>query len=381
MVFKPLSEDYIKKFFKKDENGRFYTSSDGGKGKPRYKRYLSDIQGIAMDTVWNNIKMIGSISMEKERVGYPTQKPETLLERIIKASSNEGDIVADFFCGSGTTLAVAEKLGRKWIGSDLGKFSIHTTRKRMIDVQRNLKQAGKYYRSFEILNLGKYERQHYIGVNPNLHRKEQEKQLAEKEEEFIELILKAYKSERIDSFRTFNGKKSGRFVAIGPVNLPVSRLYVEEIIKECIEKKITKVDILGFEFEMGLFPNIQEHAKSKGVDLSLKYIPRDVFDKRAVERNQVQFNDVAYIEVKPYIENGKVSIELTDFSVFYNQDNSDNVAKSLKKGSSKIIVENGNIVKINKSKTENITKEILTKNWSDWIDYGQLTLILRVKKR
>ena len=70
---------------------------------------------------------------------YPTQKPEALLERIINASSNEGDLVADFFCGSGTTAAVAEKLGRKWIASDLGKFAIHTTRKRMIGVQRQLK--------------------------------------------------------------------------------------------------------------------------------------------------------------------------------------------------------------------------------------------------
>lgn len=74
---------------------------------------------------------------------YPTQKPAELLERIIKASSNEGNIIADFFCGSGTTLAVAEKLGRKWIGSDLGKFAIHTTRKRMIAVQRELKKEGK----------------------------------------------------------------------------------------------------------------------------------------------------------------------------------------------------------------------------------------------
>ncbi len=75
-------------------------------------------------------------SQARERLGYPTQKPEALLERIIKASSNEGDLVADFFCGSGTTAAVAEKLGRKWIVSDLGKFAIHTTRKRMIGVQR-----------------------------------------------------------------------------------------------------------------------------------------------------------------------------------------------------------------------------------------------------
>ena len=87
-----------------------------------------------------------------------------MLDRIIKSSSNEGDIIADFFCGSGTTFAVAEKLGRKWIGSDLGKFAIHTTRKRMIGVQRELKSEGKNYRAFEILNLGKYERQHYIGI-------------------------------------------------------------------------------------------------------------------------------------------------------------------------------------------------------------------------
>ena len=70
----------------------------------------------------------------------PTQKPEDLLERIILASSNEGDLVADFFAGSGTTLSVAEKLNRKWLGSDLGKFSIHAIRKRMISVQRELKK-------------------------------------------------------------------------------------------------------------------------------------------------------------------------------------------------------------------------------------------------
>ena len=81
--------------------------------------------------------------MSKERSDYPTQKPEGLIERIIKASSNEGDLVADFFCGSGTTLAVAEKLGRKWVGSDLGKFGIHTSRKRLIGVQRELKRKIK----------------------------------------------------------------------------------------------------------------------------------------------------------------------------------------------------------------------------------------------
>ncbi len=171
MVFKPYSDEYIKHFFKKDENGRLYTSADGGRGKPRYKRYLNECDGIAMDTVWDDIKMIGNIAHKNERVGYPTQKPEELLKRVIEASSGEGDIVADFFCGSGTTGAVAEKLGRRWIMSDLGKFAIHTTRKRMISVQRDLKDSGKNYRSFEILNLGKYERQHYMQINQNSDEK------------------------------------------------------------------------------------------------------------------------------------------------------------------------------------------------------------------
>ncbi len=237
----------------------------------------------------------------KEKVGYPTQKPEALLERIIKASSNEGDLVADFFCGSGTTAAVAKKLGRKWIVTDLGKFAIHTTRKRMIGVQRDLKKDGKDYRAFEILNLGKYERQHYIGVNSSLREVEQQKQLEEKEKAFIELILRAYSAEKAESFVSFQGKKAGRLIAIGPVNLPVTRLFIEEIILECRKNQITRVDVLGFEFEMGLFPNVLQEAKDKGIDLAPKYIPAEVFDKRAVEQNQVVFHDVAFIEVKSII--------------------------------------------------------------------------------
>src|ERR1035438_6806223 len=138
----------------------------------------------------------------RERTGYPTQKPEALLERIVAASSNPGDLVADFFGGSGTTAAVAEKLGRKWITSDLGNFAIHTTRKRLIGVQRELKASGKDYRAFEILNLGKYERQHYVGVNPNLREAEQQAQLAQKEAAFLELILRAYRAEKTDGFRS-----------------------------------------------------------------------------------------------------------------------------------------------------------------------------------
>jgi DNA modification methylase len=116
-------------------------------------------------------------SAAAERVDYPTQKPEALLDRFINASSDKGGLVADFFCGSGTTAAVAEKLGRRWIVPDLGKFAIHMTHKRIIGVQRQLKAEGKNYRAFEILNLGKYERQHYIGVNPNLREAEQQRRV------------------------------------------------------------------------------------------------------------------------------------------------------------------------------------------------------------
>jgi len=262
-----------------DSDGRrFWSIRSVGK---IYKYY--DDEKITPADVWTDISHIQQ--KDPQRTGYPTQKPISLIERIIKGGSATGDIVCDFFSGSGTTAVVAEKLGRKWIVSDLGKFAIHTTRKRMIDVQRELKATGKVYRAFEILNLGKYERQYYIGVNTDLRAEQRQQQLKAKESAFLELILRAYRAEKTDGFTSFHGKKAGRLVVIGPVNMPVSRLFIEEIILECRKNHITEVDILGFEFEMGLFPNIFGEARERGIDIAPKYIPRDVFDKRAVERN------------------------------------------------------------------------------------------------
>jgi DNA modification methylase len=332
------------------------------------KSYWDEVaEGKPVPTIWPDMMTLQAQSGES--LGYATQKPEALLERIIKASSNEGNLIADFFCGSGTTAAVAEKLGRKWIVSDLGKFAIHTTRKRMIGVQRQLKATGKDYRAFEILNLGKYERQHYIGVNPNLREEEQRKQIEEKEAAFLDLILRAYRAEKVENFACFNGKKAGRLVVVGPVNLPVTRLFVEEIILECRKKHITKVDILGFEFEMGLFPNVLDEARAKGIDIAPKYIPAEVFDKRAVEKNQVVFHDVAAIEVKPHVKKNSVAMELTDFSVFYSQDSIANAEATIKNKRSRIVVEKGQIVKVSKDKNGIVSRAVLTKNWTDWIDY------------
>ena len=360
-----------------DAAGQLYWPANED-GMPRLKRFLDEQKGVPIQSLWDDIFAVNS--QAKEDTSYATQKPEALLERIIKASSNDGDMVADFFCGSGTTAAVAEKLGRKWIVSDLGKFGVHTTRKRMIGVQRGLKAEGKDYRAFEILNLGKYERQHFIGVNPDLREEQKQQQLAAKEAAFLDLILRAYRAEKTDGFATFHGKRAGRLVAIGPVNLPVTRLFVEEIILECRKKHITKVDILGFEFEMGLFPNVLDEARAKGIDIAPKYIPADVFDKRAVERNQVVFHDVAFIEVKPHVNGSTVAVELTDFSVFYSQDSIANAEASLKNKGSRIVVEKGQIVKVSKDKDGIVTRETLTENWTDWIDYWSVDFDFESKR-
>ena len=183
-----------------------------------------------------------------------------MIERIIEASSSEGDLIADFFCGSGTTAAVAEKLGRKWITTDLGRFSIHTARKRLIGVQRELQANGKDFRAFELLNLGKYERQFFMDDLTNGKRKA-------KEDLYVDLILEAYKAKRIDGHATLHGSKAGRFVNVGPLDVPVTQSRLMDIFEECRQKLYTQVDVLGFEFEMGLTPQFIQELKEKGLSL------------------------------------------------------------------------------------------------------------------
>lgn len=123
----PYRSEYIKKMFRyRDENGRLYRKRRGG------KQYLDERPGTLIGDVWNDIYSFQTVTRSKEYLKYPTQKPEALLERIIKASSNEGDIVADFFCGSGTTLAVAKKLNREWIGVDNNPNAIKISKKRLM---------------------------------------------------------------------------------------------------------------------------------------------------------------------------------------------------------------------------------------------------------
>ncbi|MEA1994957.1 MAG: site-specific DNA-methyltransferase, partial [Campylobacterota bacterium] len=322
--------------------------------------------GRQPEDVWQ-IAIINS--QAKERLDFPTQKPETLLETIVKASSNEGDLVADFFCGSGTSCAVAEKLGRKWICADLGRFAIHTTRKRMIEVQRRSKRENKAYRAFEILNLGKYERKYFLGVNTDLPEQEQQKQLEQKQEQYINLILEGYKAKRIEGFKILHGQKAQRFIYVGPIDFPVTKAIIDDIYKECQEKLITNVDVLGFEFEMGLKPYVEQEMKDAGVNLKLKNIPREVFDRRAVEKGQVKFYDVAYLEIEPIIKGKTVKIKLKDFITSFTQDDLEEIEQAMKKGSNKVVIEDGNIVRLTKDKDGILIREVLTKKWTDWIDY------------
>ena len=328
-----------------------------------------------VDDVWR-IRCLQPAN-KKEWLEYDTQKPENLIERIIEMSTHEGDLVADFFVGSGTTAAAAERLGRKWITTDLGKFAIHTTRKRLIGVQRERKAAEQDFRAFEVLNLGRYERQAYLNVGGRLTGTQKAQALAQKENEFRELILRAYKAtgfggnegaQAQDGF--FHGARNGRLVVIGPVNLPVGRLFVEEVITECRKRGASRVDVLAF--EMGLFPAALEEARSKGIDLTPKYIPAEVFDRRAVEKGQVVFHDISFVEATPrYDKKSKlaVKIELTDFSVYYTQGAAEAAIAAMKEGKSEVMCEQGQLYKVSKSKEGIVKKEKLTKHWTDWVDY------------
>ncbi len=315
-----------------------------GEGKvPRRKIYRNEL-GVRCKDVWTDIG--------KERVySYATQKPEKLLERIISASSNPGDLVADFFCGSGTTLAVAEKMGRKWIGSDLGKFSINTARKRLITVQRELKDSNQDFRSFEILTIGSYQAD--IGDTQN---------------EFDGLIISAYGGEKLNN-SPFAGRKVNTYIAVGPKDLPCSRDYVDELVEECIKRNVTSLDILAFEFGMGVIPEAQEYALSKGVRLTLKHIPREVFDKRAIAANAVKFSDVGFLDAKFEVNKRELRVELTDFSIHYSQDVLKQTGDELDKNKSTLILDDGVIKKVTKDKDGIVKIETVTTSWLDWIDY------------
>lgn len=383
----PMSESTIKRFEKYfDEDGKitYQKLKDTNPGVfKKLKNAPDDLSEIWIDKNfgaqltdwWVDISPLKSGFAEK--TPYPTQKPEKLLERIINSTTNENDLIADFFCGSGTTLAVAEKFNRKWIGCDLGKFAIHTSRKRLIQVQRDKEKDGEHFRPFEVLNLGKYQREFFFKdylFNQRNIKNEQS------EEHYYDLILKAYKAKKENNFTTIQGIKNNRAVAIGPFNLQVTRLFVESVIDECLQNKILAVDILGFEFEMGLFPNIRDIAAKKGVDLNCMYIPNDIFDKRAVKKHQIIFYNTAFIDAQIVTKKGEFCVKLKGYVVFDSDTLFDEALSELDKGEKREILMKNSIIKVEKDRNGKIKKQVIKMRWDDWIDYWSVDFDFESKK-
>lgn len=262
-------------------------------------------------------------SMSDERVGFATQKPGALLERVIAASSNDGDLVADFFCGSGTTMAVAEKLGRRWIGCDLSRWAIHVTRKRLLGTEG--------CKPFEVLNLGKYERKYWQGVTFGARMKD-DQQLAIFQ--YIAFILKLYEAEPLAGMQHLHGKKGKAMVHIGAVDAPVTIDEINACIEECLAVKQSELHVLGWEWEMGLANLMVEEAKRRGVKLLLLNIPREVMEQQAVDKGDIRFFELAHLEVEIKQEKGrKVTVALKDFAFPYADLIPEDVRNKIKKWS------------------------------------------------
>ncbi len=276
-----------------DADGRIYKPTDRTK-RPRLKRYLEENEGHLVDDVWDDIPPVNSQALE--RTGYDTQKPPALLERIIEASSNPGDLVADFFVGSGTTAVAAERLGRQWIACDLGRFAIHTSRKRLLSVPD--------CRPFEIQNLGSYERQRWQVKTGNGALRA-----------YLDTILAFYRAEPVEGFSLLHGHKADRMVHVGATDAPVTIDETEEVMDEMADNGIEACDLLGWEWEMGLNDTITERARRRGLDLRPRQIPREVMERHVSEADAVRFFELAFVDLDVRRKGHEACVVLKDFAI------------------------------------------------------------------
>lgn len=301
---------YYKKYWvRKHDSIFYYTKTQESTFNPQFVSYKSGIhvnkvgqvttygggvkesnagdlenRGKPLEDWWDDIFTVDRL--RSEMLDYPTQKPEPLLERIINASSDQNSIVADFFCGSGTTLAVAEKLGRKWIGADLGRFSIHTSRKRMLQVQRELHSTGKPYRSFDVYNLGRYERQWW-----------QKERLHGADTEHRATVMKFYKATELVNppSSLLHGKKGGSIVHIDEIDGMFTGEELVGVVKAASAAGAKELHILAWEFEMELTIRKQAFESEYGIQIKLIYIPREIMESN---RTECQFFEAGYLKVK-----------------------------------------------------------------------------------
>ena len=297
-TLRTYSQDSIEKM--RAEGKIVETSS----GSINFKQYMSEKEGVVIDDVWDDIPSLQGNS--SERTDYDTQKPEALLERIIKAASNEGDLVADFFCGSGTTGAVAEKLGRRWIMADLGRFAIHTSRKRLIDVQRKLHEEHAPYRSFDVYNLGRYERQWW-----------QQESLKGADKEHRRVVLEFYRAEPLFNSPNplLHGRKGPAYVHVDGIDSIFGRDEVRQVALAAQSIGARELNCLAWEFEMDLPMVCDDLEKELGVRIKLIRIPREIMERN--RKDPPPFFEVASLQAEPvYRTEGSkrtVDIKLTSF--------------------------------------------------------------------
>lgn len=304
--------------------GRIVQTSAGS--VPRQKRYLDEMPGVPLQSLWLDIKPVQSQSAET--VSYTTQKPEPLLERIIKLSSNQGDLVLDCFCGSGTTAAVAEKLGRRWITCDLGRFAIHTARKRLLGIPG--------VRPFVVQNLGKYERQAWQAAQFDAGRLPSAGETASPapnaasgdaayrvNRAYVEFLLRLFQARPVQGYQWLHGLRAGRMVHVGAVDGPVTTGDVAQIAAE-FKRAIgtgpdaparNGVDVLGWDFAFELNEISRQQAAAANIQMRFIRIPRDVMDKRAVEAGDIHFFELGALRVDVRTQKREARLRLEEFVI------------------------------------------------------------------
>jgi adenine-specific DNA-methyltransferase len=280
------------------------------KGIPRLKRYESEYEGTVLQDIWLDVNKIHNQSTEQ--LHYPTQKPEALLDRILKASTNEGDLVLDCFIGSGTTPAVSERLNRRWIACDLGRFAIHTTRKRLLAIQG--------VKPFVVQNLGKYERQAWQVAEFPSNGKDRLEEQRQREAAYRQFILELYHAKQLNGQTWLHGIKAARMVHVGAVDAPVTISDVKAIAREVWKAASASggkaaVDVLGWEFALELNETARNVAAESRVDVAFKKIPREVLEKKAVEQGDVKFFELGALSVDVKEKKREVTLKLTDFVI------------------------------------------------------------------
>ena len=249
----------------------------------REQRGNQVVEKTVADNIWDDIPGMGVVS--SEYLGYATQKPKALLRRVIEASSNEGDLVVDFFCGSGTTGAMAEWLGRRWIMADLGRFAIHTSRKRLLEVQRKLHAEDKPYRAFDVYNLGRYERQWW-----------QKERLKGANEEHRKVVMEFYRATPLSGSPSplLHGRKDSAFVHVDSIDGLFTQAELRAVAEAVHAAGAREIKCLAWDFEMDLRLHANAFEAELGVKIALLRIPREIMEKN---RTEVPFFEIGRAHV------------------------------------------------------------------------------------